>query len=93
MTGDVELLEALRGALMAEGWCAVPRYHEVPGRLRVWHPSNPVVGETVNVACERDGLWFRSSTGALMARRHDIPGAVAYVERELGALVRPHAPV
>ncbi|XVQ11184.1 hypothetical protein ACQP1W_01010 [Spirillospora sp. CA-255316] len=69
-----------------------PRYDEMPVRLRVWHPSNPVVGETVNVTCEPDGPWFRSSTGALMARCDDIPAAVAYVERELGALVRPRAP-
>jgi hypothetical protein len=90
---DTELLAALGCALLGEGWCAVPRYDQVPVRLRVWHPSNPVVGETVNVVCERDGPWFRSSTGALMARCNDIPGAVAYVECELGALVRLRAPV
>jgi hypothetical protein len=90
---DTELLGALGVALSGDGWCAMPRYHEVPVRLRVWHPSNPCFGETVNVTCERDGPWFRSSTGALMARCDDIPGAVAYVERELGALVRPQVPV
>ncbi|XVQ10259.1 hypothetical protein ACQP1W_48435 [Spirillospora sp. CA-255316] len=90
---DAELLVALGVALACKGWRAVPRHDEVPVRLRVWHPSNPCFGETVNVTCERDGAWFRSSKGALMARCDDIPGAVSYVERELGALVRPRVPV
>ncbi|GAA2427186.1 hypothetical protein GCM10010191_45080 [Actinomadura vinacea] len=90
---DAELLEALGLALVGEGWCVVPLHDDGPVRLRVFHPSMPGFGETVRVMSHRSGPWFRSSTLELMAWCDDIPRAVAYVERELGALVRGRAPV
>ena len=92
MIGDAELLRALGLALEGGGWKTMLITSDGLLRLRVWDASVPVLGETVSVACERDGAWFRSSTGIPMARCDDLPGAVGYVERVVGALVRPRTP-
>ncbi|GAA2414841.1 hypothetical protein GCM10010191_26100 [Actinomadura vinacea] len=88
VSGDVELLEALAEALNAAGWGATLIRNDGPVRLRVAHPYVPALGETVSVMSHRSGPRFRSSTGEPMAPCSDLPGAVAYIERELGVLVR-----
>ncbi|MFC5744093.1 hypothetical protein [Actinomadura rugatobispora] len=77
---DAEILRELGQALADAGWRVEVRTHELPVRLRVVHPSLPEVGDTVRVAS--DEPWFRSSTGAHMARCDDLQGAVDYIERE-----------
>ncbi|MFB4314363.1 hypothetical protein [Actinomadura sp. 21ATH] len=91
--GDTESLEALGQALAAAGWRAVPRYDEIPVRLRVFHPTLPVVGETVNVTSERTGPWFRSSTGRPLARCDDLPRAVAAIDQLLGRFLPAREPI
>jgi hypothetical protein len=91
---DVELLHALAVALMSDGWTCTLITLDGPVRLRVVDPSLPGFGETVSVMhTPRSGPWFQSSTREPMASCDDIPGAVAFVDRELGALVRPQVPV
>ncbi|GAA2423254.1 hypothetical protein GCM10010191_39010 [Actinomadura vinacea] len=91
MSSDVELLQALADALATKSWSTTPLSHDGPVRLRVTHPYVPAVGETVSVMSQRFGPWFRASTGEPMAACSDIPGAVAYIERTLGVLVRQRA--
>jgi hypothetical protein len=93
VNGDAELLHALAVALEAEGWSTTLITLDGPVRLRVVESSVPGFGETVSVMPHRSGPWFRSSTGAPMAACSDIPGAAAYVDRELDALVRPRVSV
>jgi hypothetical protein len=83
---DAEILRELGQALAGSGWRVEVRAHELPVRLRVVHPSLPEAGETVNRT--PDGAWFRSSTGAHMSRCDDLQGAVDYIKRELGEVVR-----
>ncbi|MEW2353958.1 hypothetical protein [Spirillospora sp. NPDC029432] len=90
--GDAELLEALGRALAEAGWRAVPRYDEIPVRLRIFHPTLPVVGETVSVTSERGGAWFRSSTGRPLAPCRDLPRAVAAINATLGRFLPTREP-
>ncbi|MFC5748582.1 hypothetical protein [Actinomadura rugatobispora] len=83
---DVEILRELGRALAEAGWRVEVRPHELPVRLRVVHPSLPETGKTVSMAAS--GAWFRSSTGAHMARCDDLQGAVDYLGRELDAVLR-----
>jgi hypothetical protein len=93
MNGDAELLHALALALTAEGWTCRLIALDGPVRLRVVDLSVPFIGETVKVMAHREGPWFQSSTGEPMAACSNLPGATAYVDRVLGAQVRPRVPV
>lgn len=90
MRPELVHLESLAADLTAHGLVCEVRDEERHTLLRVWHPSVPMVGESVRaipVGGRSQVWWFYDSSGQPVARCKDLPGSTCAVVARLARFI------